>query len=64
MAALQIRRRSVHAVVEAIQDESSSGESAFETPGAGAAVGCGGGYSDKEVEPDAERFHDACLLQD
>ena len=46
MAALQVRRRSVHAAVEAIQDESSSGEGAIETTGAGAAVDRGGSNSD------------------
>ena len=41
MALVQIRRRSVHTVIETVQDESSSGEGAFETVGAGAAGGCG-----------------------
>jgi len=45
MALVQVRLWSVHPVVETIQDESSSGESAFETAGARTAVGCGGGDS-------------------
>src|SRR5258707_15275911 len=39
MAFIQVRRWPVHAVVEAVQDESSSEEGAFETPGAGPEVG-------------------------
>ena len=42
VAALQVHRRSVHTIVEAVYDESSSGESASETPGAGTAGSCGG----------------------
>ena len=41
VAPRQIRRWSVHVVVEAVQDERSGGESAIETPGAETAVGCG-----------------------
>lgn len=50
MASIPVRRRSVHTAVEAIQDESSSGEGALKTPGAGAAVGCGRCDSNKEVK--------------
>ncbi len=39
----------VNAVVEAVQDERTSGEGAFETPGAGAAGGCGGRDANREV---------------
>jgi hypothetical protein len=49
MAAIQIRKGSIHATVEAIQDESGSREGAIEVSGAGAEVGCGGCDSDKEV---------------
>ncbi len=35
-------RLSAHAVIEAVQDERTSGVGAFETPGAGTAGGCGG----------------------
>ena len=46
VAALQIHQRSVHAAVEAIQDEGSGGEGPFETAGAGTAVGGGRRGSD------------------
>jgi hypothetical protein len=49
MASLQVRQRAVHAVVEAVQDESSSGEGAFETTGAGTAVDCGGSNSNQAI---------------
>lgn len=46
MAALQVRRWSGHAAVEAIQNERSGGEGALEAPGAGAEIGSGGRDSD------------------
>ena len=49
VAPLQVHRRSVHAVVEALQDESSSGEGAREIPGTGAEIGSGGRGSNKKV---------------
>jgi hypothetical protein len=49
VALIQVHRRGVHTVVETIQDESSSGEGALETPGAGTAVGCGGCNSGQKV---------------
>ena len=49
MASLQVCQWRVHAVVETIQDESSSGEGAFETTGAGAAVGSGGRDSNQKI---------------
>jgi len=50
MAFIQVRRWSAYAAVEAVQDESSGGEGAVETPGAGTADGCGGRDSNQEVE--------------
>ncbi len=49
MAFVQVRRWPVHAIVEAVQDESNSGEGAAETARAGAAVGRGGRDSNREV---------------
>ena len=49
MAPIQVHRRGVHTVVEAVQNESSSGEGAIKAPGAGTAVGCGGRDSDREI---------------
>ena len=49
MAVIQVHQRRVHAVVKAIQDESSGGEGAVETPGAGTAVGWCRGCSDQWV---------------
>ena len=49
MAFIQVRRWSGHAAIEAVQNESSSGEGAFETPRAGAAVGSGGRDSNQAL---------------
>jgi hypothetical protein len=47
MVIVQVHRRSVHAAIETVQDETSSGEGAFETPGAGTAGGWCRGCSDQ-----------------
>ena len=50
MAFVQVCRWLAHAAVEAVQDESSGGEGAFETPGAGTAGVCDWRDSNREVE--------------
>jgi hypothetical protein len=49
VAALQIHPRPVHAAIEAVQDESSSGKGTLEASRTGTAVGCGGCDSAQEV---------------
>jgi len=57
MALISVHRRSIHTTVEAAQDESSSGEGAFGTPGARAAVSSRGCDSIEKVERWRGRFH-------
>ena len=49
MAIVQVHRRTVHAVVETIQDKTAGGEGAIKAPGAGAAVSCSGRDSAEKV---------------